>query len=1144
MNHLSVPAPNARTRGMRERAAAFDPATLAARSVALFFVALFSTASAFAAPLISTNPTWQIEGDQASSLFGVSAVTAGDINGDGFSDLIVGAPFYDNGHSTEGQVRVYLGSAAGVSSVPFRTYESDEAGALMGNSVACLGDATGDGFDDIAVGAPSYGASDIGAVFVYKGSASGPPSGGANRTLLGDNDSGFGGSISAAGDVNGDGFQDLLIGASLYSNGQTNEGRALIYLGAAGGVNTSPSWAIEPNATGIRFGTRVSGAGDVNGDGFDDVLVSAARFSNGESNEGKVFLYLGSASGPSTTPAWQVEGNQASSGFGNAIGNAGDVNGDGYADFLVGARGYDNGNTNEGRAYLFLGGPGTISTTPARTYEVNQDAAGLGASVGTAGDMNGDGYADFVVGGPGINAGGTARGRVLLFLGSSGSTPSSAAFLLNGTQDASAFGDCAVTAGDIDSDGFSDLVVGATTFDAAFADGGAVFLYRGAAAPPQTNPQWAPFGAHDGDRFGDAVTMIGDINADGFDDVAVSAPDAPVSNRRDGLVSIYRGSEIGLSAAPAITINSPTSGESGSGFGTNLSRAGDWNADGFDDLLIGDYSDGGGKVQLIRGAAGTPLLAGVIVGEPTELLGCDLSSGDFDGDGFSDIVIAGQGYDDFDLLDVGRVRVFNGGPSGPDSFADWELRGKVANGIVGHAAANAGDVNGDGYDDLLVTRGFLDALPLRGVVELYLGSPCGPGSTPVWTRSGTSTQDYGFRLATCGDVNGDGFADVAIAAVRSNDGHVNGQVEIFHGNAEGLELTPALTLTGTTSELSFGRGVASAGDVNGDGYSDLIIGAPNFTTGLGGNAHLHLGSANGLGASAAWNNSPGGSTEDGYGVDVAGAGDVNADGYSDVIVGAPWGEVSEFNQTGFAAAYLGNEGVSVDRDLFQTANTASVHLATGARNPQSNELVRVEVLLRSACGRTRARHQLDRRSTGQAFGFPTHSDPVFTDTGAPVAGEGSAVLLGKTFSGFFAGQSFHWRLRVETVNPYFPHNPWLSPQGNSPAEADVRMLPITADVAPMLAAASLDLAPPAPNPMRESMTVRFILATSGSANLAIYDAQGRMVRELLDRTLEAGPQAAHWDGRDTRGALVPSGVYFARLNKGPSHATQKVVVRR
>ena len=112
--------------------------------------------------------------------------------------------------------------------------------------------------------------------------------------------------------MNGDGFDDVVIGADAYDNGQLSEGRAYVYLGSASGLAPSPAWAVESNQAVAIFGVSVDGAGDVNGDGFDDVIVGAYAYDNGQTDEGRAFVYLGSASGLATSPAWTAESNQAS----------------------------------------------------------------------------------------------------------------------------------------------------------------------------------------------------------------------------------------------------------------------------------------------------------------------------------------------------------------------------------------------------------------------------------------------------------------------------------------------------------------------------------------------------------------------------------------------------------------------------------------------------------------------------------------------------------------------------------------------------------------------------------------------------------------------------------------------------------------
>jgi hypothetical protein len=139
--------------------------------------------------------------------------------------------------------------------------------------------------------------------------------------------------------------------------------------------------------------------GDVNGDGYDDVIVGAVGYDDGETDEGRVFVYYGSASGLPPAPDWTAESDQAGAGFAS-VSRAGDVNGDGYGDVIIGASAYDNGQTDEGRVYVYHGSASGLSTTPDEIAESNQDQAFFGFSVGTAGDVNGDGYDDVVVGAP------------------------------------------------------------------------------------------------------------------------------------------------------------------------------------------------------------------------------------------------------------------------------------------------------------------------------------------------------------------------------------------------------------------------------------------------------------------------------------------------------------------------------------------------------------------------------------------------------------------------------------------------------------------------------------------------------------------------------------------------------------------------
>jgi len=247
---------------------------------------------------LSTTAAWTAENDEAGAQFGFSVATAGDVNGDGYSDVIVGAHRYDNGETDEGRAFVYNGSATGLAPDSSWTAESNQAGANFGVAVAC------------------------------------------------------------AGDVNGDGYSDIIIGAHLYDNGQTDEGRTFVYLGSPGGPALAPGWTAEGDQPGANFGISVAGAGDVNGDGYSDVVVGAHRYDNAQTDEGRAFVYHGSASGLGLAAAWTGESDQASANLGISVACAGDVNGDGYSDVLAGAPLYDDVQTSEGRASVYYGNGG------------------------------------------------------------------------------------------------------------------------------------------------------------------------------------------------------------------------------------------------------------------------------------------------------------------------------------------------------------------------------------------------------------------------------------------------------------------------------------------------------------------------------------------------------------------------------------------------------------------------------------------------------------------------------------------------------------------------------------------------------------------------------------------------------------------
>ncbi len=433
-------------------------------------------------------PTWITEGDQVSAYWGRAVNTAGDVNGDGYQDVIVGGYLFDNGQTNEGKVAVYYGSAGGLSPVPDWVAEGEQAGAYFGYAVKTAGDVNSDGYDDILVGAYGYdqGQANAGRVYAYYGSASGLHSSPDWVVAGGQANASLGYAVSGAGDVNGDGYDDILVGAHLYDNGEVDEGRVFLYYGSALGLSATPSWTMEGDQGSAYFGAAVSSAGDVNGDSYDDLLIGTYAYDSGQENEGKVLMYLGSPGGPSILPDWSAEGDQVNAYLGVSISAAGDVNADGYDDVIVGAYSYDNGEESEGQALLFSGSATGLSLTPGWAAEGSQAYAYFGRSVSAAGDVNQDGYDDLMVGAYGYNNTQVDQGQVYVYLGGADGI-ASADWIIQQEKKSAYFGFAVAGAGDVNGDGLDEVIIGAYGYDDEETDEGAAFVFHREADQPITD---------------------------------------------------------------------------------------------------------------------------------------------------------------------------------------------------------------------------------------------------------------------------------------------------------------------------------------------------------------------------------------------------------------------------------------------------------------------------------------------------------------------------------------------------------------------------------------------------------------------------------------------------------------------------------
>ena len=739
---------------------------------------------------LTASEGFVIQGSLAGDLAGRSVSKAGDVNGDGIGDFIIGAPGADSAGDNGGEAYVIYG-VAGATRIRL-----DLSALTTGDGFVIQGDAMSDG-------------------------------------------AGF--SVSGAGDINGDGIDDVVVGSRYGDDGGSEAGEAYVIFGQAGntraridltGLSTSDGFIIQGDAAGDQAGFSVSEAGDVNGDGIDDLIVGA-RLANG--SVGAAYVIYGKQgptrslvdlSGLAPSDGYAIRGSAAFDRAGASVSGAGDVNGDGIGDLIVGAYAADNGGIDSGNAYIVFGQAGsartsinlaTLSSVDGYTIQGDMPGDQAGISVSGAGDINGDGIDDMIVGARYGDDGGTNAGEAYVIFGKTGTTRTSLdlttlepsdGFIIRGDQPYDRVGRSVSAAGDINGDGIDDLIVGLPNASGDFLFEGKSYVIFGSRSSFGVMSQGRQIldlelltvsqgliirGDAEGDQAGFSVSGAGDVNGDGIDDLLIGA---------------LNGDDGGLNAGEAYVLYGNRSFGVISGTDGTDNLDGTAGADRLNGLAGNDVLNGGAGADRMNGGTGNDIFivdnAGDVVSEAN-------------GEGSDRVETVLSAYTltaNVEILEYTGAGAFNG--TGND----------LANIIVGRDGGDTlsgldGDDNlgGEAGDDLLDGGNGNDRLT---------------GGSGADTMNGGDGNDI-LVVDNAGDVANGGAGSDTVQIVAAGLTYVLAADVETVTNASG----GALTITLNALANSFG-GSAARDDVSAGDGADVVYGrgGNDALQGQGGNDRL------------------------------------------------------------------------------------------------------------------------------------------------------------------------------------------------------------------------------------------------------------------------------------------------------------------